>query len=125
MKIEIRVWKDIDFTVQMRREDEESWVDFTVYAIEGGLLEEDGGNVWYEQEGSMTGEMTEDLSTSSIYLSGNIKWDGCSNMTFNEQDRCMLHFCGRQNAMYIGDLLGRLYDLALEMMPEHAYYFSK
>lgn len=54
---------------------------------------------------------------AEVFLSGSIKWDGCSNLRFDHQDRVMLHFCGKQEAMDIGILLGWLYELAAEMVP--------
>lgn len=62
---------------------------------------------------------TPDIDSADVYLSGSIKWDGCSNWHFDAQDDAMLHFCSRKEAGDIGELLRRLYDLAAEIIPEH------
>lgn len=49
-------------------------------------------------------------------LTGTIKWDGCSNF----QHGICLHFCGRAMAKEFGELLQKLYDVAAELLPEHA-----
>ena len=54
---------------------------------------------------------------AQVFLSGSIKWDGCSNLRFDEQDHVMLHFCSRDEAVAVGTLLGRLYDMAKELIP--------
>lgn len=51
------------------------------------------------------------------FVTGSIKWDGCSNWDFNTGD-CMKHFCGRCGAMGLGRLMDRLYTIAQENMPE-------
>jgi hypothetical protein len=69
-------------------------------------------------------DYTEDFDEADAFLSGDIKWDGCSNWDFHTDewdfhtDECMAHFCGRSNAERVGRLLGALYDLAAEMMPD-------
>jgi hypothetical protein len=64
-------------------------------------------------------QFTEDPEQSQIYISGAVKSDGCSNMTLN-QDGCAQHFCDKREAVRLGELLGRIYDIAAEMMPGHA-----
>lgn len=66
----------------------------------------------------------ESFEAAPTYLSGSIKWDGCSNLQFDEQESCMLHFCSRKGASNVGVLLERLYDLAREAMPKHAAYLQ-
>jgi hypothetical protein len=72
---------------------------------------------WFEMADSDVGESTNKLSEAQVFLSGSIKWDGCSNMNFDAQENCMLHFCGRSDAAKVGKLLDRLYDLADEHIP--------
>ena len=47
------------------------------------------------------------------FLSARFKWDGCSDVSFAG----MLHFCEREHLANVGVLLGRLYDLAAELIP--------
>jgi hypothetical protein len=115
------VTKRIDFTdimyaVEMRREG--VTVKFTVAHISGL---EDGTLPLYakDDEKGCSGD-TREFADADVFLSGRIKWDGCSDMKFDEQERVMLHFCGRSDAVNLGMLMARLYDLAAELMPEHA-----
>jgi hypothetical protein len=51
------------------------------------------------------------------WLSGDVKWDGCSNWGFYADPvGVMLHFCGRSQAVALGALLDRCYLLALEVL---------
>lgn len=88
-------------------------VDFTVKKIVS--LHEDGTPASWECD---TFGQAERIETASTYLHGFIRWDGCSNWHFDEQDRVMLHFCGRSMLADVGILLTRMYDLAREHMPE-------
>jgi len=47
-----------------------------------------------------------------VYLHGFIKWDTCSNWHFDEQDDCMLHFCGMGGVDELHRLFGRMYEIA-------------
>jgi len=53
-------------------------------------------------------------------MRGFLKWDGCINIEFYNY----VHFCGKEEAMNLGVLLGYIYDMAAEMMPENAAYFK-
>jgi hypothetical protein len=103
-------WEDIQYTAVM--EAHEAYVDLKVYHIVG-----EGDSFLYEIMGEPCGRMTEDLAIAQVFLSGSIKWDGCSNLQFDAQEHCMLHFCGKKAATDVGVLLGRLYEMAWEMMP--------
>lgn len=72
----------------------------------------------YEKKNSNHGmDSTEDLDDAQIFVSGDIKWDGCSNIYFNEQDNGMIHFCDKKSTVDLGIMLGRLYDIASEVIP--------
>lgn len=84
---------------------------FAVVATDPALLFEGVGS-----HGDPRG-WTEDVGKAAVYLHGGIKWDGCSNLLFNENaENCCLHFCGRRDASNVGVLLGAMYDLAREMI---------
>lgn len=69
----------------------------------------------YEVEGEYGGR---ELIISPLkYFSGSVKWDGCANVRFDEQDNVMLHFCGRNDAMRIARLIEKIYDLAEANIP--------
>ena len=58
------------------------------------------------------------------WLHGSIKWDGCSNWHFDAQDDLMIHFCGPSDTAKLSKLFERLYQMAAEIMPEHAHEFE-
>lgn len=62
-------------------------------------------------------DMTDDIEKAQVYLSGEVKWDGCANLQFDEQDNVMLHFCGVEDVRKIGALLERLYEIAAKAIP--------
>lgn len=111
-------YPDIFFSViaSPNRDDEDGGcfsVDFTVKKIVS--LHEDGTPAEWQSETSFS---TDDIGKADTYLHGFIRFDGCSNWHFDEQDRVMLHFCGRSMLADVGTLLTRIYDLAREHMPE-------
>ena len=54
--------------------------------------------------------------TEDLFMSGSVKWDGCSNFRFDGQDDCMLHTCDREGMEAIGTLLTRIWDTATEII---------
>lgn len=77
------------------------------------LIGKDTGGTWLYQDAEADCSPTpvEDIDKAEWFLRGSVKWDGCSNLEFNDTD-VMLHFCGKKDAMNVGVLLGRVYDLA-------------
>lgn len=96
--------------------------NFVCYEVSGYVRDEVTGEYTvpdYKMAGDGCGdETTEDLDRAQVYLHGGIKWDGCSNWSFDEQERCMLHFCGRRSIRQLTVLFDRLYDLAAELIPK-------
>lgn len=48
-----------------------------------------------------------------LVFRGTVKWDGCSNWFFDES----IHFCGLAGVNRFGEVLGKIYAAAGEMMP--------
>lgn len=92
-------WPDIYFSVVMEGDVDSYYVDFKVYEL-------------FTNSG-------EPVPADEVFLSGSVKWDGCSNFTFDEQERCMLHCCSRQQMANIGILLVRVHELAEAVMENH------
>lgn len=109
----IRHWTDIECAAVMEREGEKPWVDFKCYE----LVSYNPDYLYHVQDYVDSMDVTESLDEAQVYLSGRIKWDGCADLKFADET---LHFCGRSNAVNVGVLLGRLYDLAAELMPQNA-----
>jgi hypothetical protein len=66
-------------------------------------------------------EETTNLDEAEVFVEGSIKWDGCSNLTHGVDGRC-IHSCSREEAMKIGALIGRLYDIARDMMGDRCIF---
>jgi hypothetical protein len=78
-------------------------VDFVVYDIEG----------WRHSD---CGRDAPSINESEPYLHGNVKWDGCSNWYFDEQDRVMLHGCNKSDLLRLGQVMAECWDWAGELL---------
>lgn len=112
LSITRRDWEDIDYLCVV--EAHSNYADLKVYKVVG---RGDDGPIFLKRGWNSSADIVDDLALAQVYLSGSIKWDGCSNLRFDEQDDTMLHFCGKQAAVDTGTLLGRLYDMAAEIIP--------
>jgi hypothetical protein len=52
-----------------------------------------------------------------LFVTGHVKWDGCTNFSFNDSP-CMLHTCSRESLVYIGVLLGKIFDQCADLMKD-------
>lgn len=71
-----------------------------------------GNNLMFEYEkegGAILGSA--DPSRADVYLHGYVKWDGCSNWYFDNQDNCYLHFCGEEEAALLGEIMRTAYKI--------------
>lgn len=64
---------------------------------------------------------TDSLEEAALYLHGSVKWDGCSNWHFDEQDRAMLHGCSREDLQNIGHVMTFCWDLTSKLCPKWYY----
>lgn len=113
------LYEDLEFFVVA--ESFQHRIDVVVYPVFGmlkdGVLEKQSDGRPYFVEKKMGGSPVTSLEEAEVQLSGSVKWDGCSNWSLFGDPHCMTHFCSKQEAVDIGTLLGRLYDLAAEMVP--------
>ena len=109
-----RLMKDLDFMVVATVKDR--CVEFNVYDIVGYV------------EGAVKGvfdvprfadgyDAIEDITAANRFLRGRVKWDGCSDWNFDEQDRCMLHACDRNGLQRMGEVMARCWDWTAELLP--------
>ena len=106
--------RDLGFTIVAQKQ--AFGVDFILYDITGEDC--DGGALsWLEYGATSSHETTYDLSKAQPFLHGGVKWDGCSNWHFDEQDRVMIHGCRREDLTRIGEVMARCWDMAAEMLP--------
>lgn len=105
--------RDIGYVIKMMQE-YDHFVDFLVYEIYGTA---ENGKVLLKRTANGCDDFTENMGEADVFLEGSIKWDGCSDWTFPGLEKCMLHFCGRNDATDLGALMAKLYDLAKESIP--------
>lgn len=70
-------------------------------------------------------EPTSNIEEAEPFLKGSIKWDGCSHNTFAPGDNSgYIHGCGREDMIRLGKLFDVLFDIAIELMPDHKEYLT-
>lgn len=92
-------------------------LSFAVVKIIGEQIEPVAGTL-YERYEMYSDEGTLNPAEADIFLSGAIKWDGCSDWKFDGQDNCLLHFCSMESATSIGRLMEHMYRIATERIPK-------
>lgn len=105
---------DIGYTVKADYKDADLFVEFDIYQIEGKDL---NGVRGYESQDDDESSVT-DLSDAAIFIAGSVKWDGCSNWRFDEQDRGWIHGCSRADLVNMGEVMARCRDLAATLIPK-------
>lgn len=96
-------------------------VDFTIYDIAAWVQSTKVGEFdtpeWPERGTAFGGQTVAELEKAEVYLHGSVKWDGCSNWHFDEQDRAMLHGCHRKDLTRYGEILAACWDWTAETLP--------
>ena len=111
MATHIRHEIELGFTIVA--DPKEHHVDYTIYdmaAFEPVLT-------WPRIGGSDSFDMTDSLEDAEVYLHGFVKWDGCSNWHFDEQDRVMLHGCSKSDVQRFGDVMALCWEWTAELCP--------
>ena len=109
----IKHFRDLNFTVISTSH--EHYVDYQIHDIV--TYDESNNPMWGRSSLDLTPIHTNNLKESSIYLHGNIRWDGCSNWYFDEQDSIMLHGCGREELMRYSKIMTECWDWTKELCP--------
>lgn len=111
--------KDLYFTVVAKVF--EYRVEFKIYDIEGWG---EGGTevvydkpLWHKLNSPHYPDFVDSLEEADVYLHGTIKWDGCSDWQFDEQEKGCLHGCTRKDIQRFGDVMGYCWDWASEVCP--------
>jgi hypothetical protein len=115
-----RVWRDIGYAVRatpgnLDADGKAHLVDVQVFEI---ACTDDSGKPLFALKGSTQGgvEWTEKIAEAEVFLTAEIKWDGAAHLWPGEY----WHIGGRRDAQNIGAMLVALYQLAADLMPEHA-----
>lgn len=104
-------WRDIDFVAHVWLINK-AVMGFEVFAI---AYEDQDGGIGFECAGiSSEDRTTDDIAKAYTFASGDVRFDGCSNVWFDEQERCAVHTCSRRDLENIGTMLTRVHGLASE-----------
>jgi hypothetical protein len=90
------------------------FLSFIVYRVIGRT--KDGTRIYNRDGYESSPDPVEHRSLAQAVLSGSIKWDGCSNMTIDDEP---LHFCGRSDVEEFATVLSAIYDVAAELIPSY------
>lgn len=100
----------------------EDRVHFTIYEIMGWVEGESADRydraIYRRIDTGGVSALVDTLQDAAPYLHGEVKWDGCANWHFDEQDRGMLHSCGRADLQRLGEIMVFCWDLAAKMCPK-------
>ena len=93
-------------------------MDFEAYQV---MVDEKGAEL-FERKDEEPG-FTSNLLDAFCYCHGHVKFDGCSNVDFGDQDRgCMLHFCGMHDVKELACMFEIVYELAREQLGEDCLF---
>lgn len=89
-------------------------VTYNIYDIEGFDGETDAP--LFHRKGATSGpDMVDTVEDSEPFISGSVKWDGCSN--WNMQDGGHFHECSRAGLARIGAILATCWDMTKTLCP--------
>lgn len=104
----LRIHEDIGYVIHA--------VNITSHYVEYEIYElmsvAEDGTVLFKQGDNHTHV----LEDAAVYAHGSVKWDGCSNWYWNEQDDCMLHGCSQQDLLNLGEVLSRCWTWTAELL---------
>lgn len=111
MKIREEVLGDFGFVVEYSWDDKLDKVfsvSFKVVEIVARLA--DSNSIEYELEGAQDSmDTTGDFDKAQRFISGFVKWDGCSHFYFGD-NQGYIHLCGRREIQKISDLIKIIYN---------------
>ena len=103
----IRHFNEIGFSVVIKPH--EYRVHYDVYAHDGEY--EDGTPVLHKKGADTFPSPAASTEDAEIYMNGDVKWDGCSDWEIDENDRCMLHGCDKDDLLNIGKIMAECWDM--------------
>lgn len=111
----VQHWNDIRYTCVL--EPKGLWGEFKLYQI--SLIHDDGVREYERADGTSSVDLTMDVAEAQVFASGSIKWDGCSNIKFDElESGVMIHGCDRDALLHIGEALARTYDVVASCLAD-------
>jgi len=121
-----KILGEIDYYIVISKESEEDvFVSFKTYQIVGRTFEPEVIHYFYLKDYKSSDDITTNINEAQIYASGTLKWDGCMDMQFDEQENVQLHFCSKQDAKGVGILLSSIYEESITLIPQLKEYINK
>ena len=111
--------EELDFTIVAVAH--EFYVEYTVFDIFGWGKGESGeydAPIWCREVDGTWHRPFTTLDEAQPYLHGAVKWDGCSDWHFDEQDRCELHGCSKEDVQRFGAVMAICWDMTAELCPQ-------
>lgn len=115
-----RIHADIGYMVRTAlKEGSHILVDVEVFGLFGFTDEQ---TAYFIKANVPASEPTENIAEAERFLNGTLKWDGCFDLSFDDNaDRnTCLHFCGVADARNLGVLMERIYAQAKEELGQKA-----
>ncbi len=110
---EIIEWRDLDYLARVTAESHH--LDFEVYEVTSWESWLNGvhqpGPHFERADASSSMDTTLDITEAEYLFRGGVKWDGCSNWSWNT-DACMWHGCGFDDVINLTEAMKRVYLLA-------------
>ena len=76
----------------------------------------------YPKKGAIHGlDSADSLDEAQRVITGSIKWDGCSDLTFFPDENGYNHFCGKMSAVEVGELISCIYDKAMVLLGDKVH----
>jgi len=113
----VTVFAPLQFTVEATPDD--YVVNYRIFSIGGYTANAAGEYVVpiYDRAGSLSNmDSVEDLSLAEPFIVGSVKWDGCSNWSFNTE-ACMHHACDKESLGHIGQILMECWEMTSTLCP--------
>lgn len=113
----IKIIQEEDITIVASVEN--YYIDFLVYKHDCTIKDSAGVLTpqYHKKDSPCYPTPVETIEESEPYLRGFVKWDGCSNWYFVQQDRCMLHGCSREDLLWHGKIMALCWDFTMETLP--------
>ncbi len=103
------ILEDLLYAINLEWKEGDCHVDFFIHAIAMGDKPE-----YIDHSASFGPTFTETPNKENSFVSGFLKWDGCINYVYTQQERCMLHECGPASFSRLEKLFHTLYKECAE-----------
>lgn len=115
----IEKWDDINCHAEIEIDSDVPTMKFSVFEVAATSMDEKGNKVPYYKRKEATGgmDMTENLEEAQALLSGYIKWDACSHVTFGDENG-YIHLCGGISWFNLIESIKRIWEIARKTLPE-------